>query len=221
MHRRKVITATLAAAFVATTAFAAPAQAAVADVDNGTITGRVVTPAGRPAAGVKVTVDDIEIARPFTTTTAVDGRYSIEVPAGDSYVVSFTDGHFQQYSPRKLSYDQARVYTVREGRTLRVSERLFRAATLGGRLTDSAGAPVAGASVDFINTETAFGLTATTDANGYYRFEKLAPGTVKVYFRTADGRSQWAHQATSYEEADVATLELGRVTTVSDSLLAP
>ncbi|XVV16312.1 carboxypeptidase-like regulatory domain-containing protein [Actinoplanes sp. CA-131856] len=219
MHRRKVITATLAAAFVATTAFAAPAQAAEADVDNGTITGRVVTPAGRPAAGIKVTVDDIDIARPFTTTTAADGRYSIEVPAGDSYVVSFTNGHLQQYSPRALSYEQAKVYTVREGRTLRVGERLFRPATLTGRLTDENGAAVAGASVDFVNTENAFGLRVTTDANGYYRFDKLAPGSVKVQFHAADGRQQWAHQAASYEEADVATLELGRVTTVSDSLL--
>ncbi|MFG1991968.1 carboxypeptidase-like regulatory domain-containing protein [Actinoplanes sp. NPDC048988] len=221
MRRRQVITATLAAAFVATTAFAAPAQAAGTDVDNGTIAGRVVTPAGRPAAGVKVTVDDIDTARPFTATTAADGRYAIEVPAGDAYVVSFTDGHLQQYSPRTLDFAQATVHTVREGRTLRVSERLFHAATLTGRLTDETGAPVAGASVDFVNIENAFGLTTTTGADGRYRFSKLAPGPVKVHFRTAGGRSQWAHQAASYEEADVATLKLGRVTAVSDSLLAP
>ena len=36
----------------------------------------------------------------------------------------------------------------------------------------------------------AIGSWKTTDANGNYRFEKLGPGTVKVHFRTADGRSQ-------------------------------
>ncbi|MEV4346848.1 carboxypeptidase-like regulatory domain-containing protein [Actinoplanes sp. NPDC049596] len=219
MHRRQVITTALAA-IVATTAFAAPAQAAESDGDTGVITGLVTTPNGRPAAGITVTVDDTEIARPFTTTTAADGRYSIEVPAGDAYVVSFVNGHLRQYSPRVTSYEQARVYTVVEGRKLRVNERLLRTATLTGHLADENGAPVAGATVGIINTETANEFQTTTAADGSFRFEKLAPGSVKVSFHALDGRRQWAHQKATYDEADAYTLRLGRVTTVNDSLLA-
>jgi hypothetical protein len=68
-------------------------------------------------------------------------------------------------------------------------------------------------------TDTAFEVRTTTDADGRYRFDKLSAWTVKVEFRTADGRVQWAHQKLDYSEANTFALTLGATTTVDDSLL--
>jgi hypothetical protein len=70
-----------------------------------------------------------------------------------------------------------------------------------------------------LQTDRAGDVPATTDANGQYRLEKLAPGAIKVFFHTADGREQWAYQKLSYDEAESFTLSLGTVTTVNDTLL--
>lgn len=186
---------------------------------SGVAGGRLTTATGQPAAGVIVSADDDNHARTWSTTTGADGTYSLRVPPGDAYVIGFKDGDFQQYAPHTVDRGLARHYTIRSGRTLRVSDRLLAAATLAGRLTDAAGAPVAGADVHFISTATAFEFVTTTDADGRYRFEKQNPGDIKVWFRLADGREQWAHQKLSYDEAETFTLALGAVTTVDEQLL--
>jgi protocatechuate 3,4-dioxygenase beta subunit len=184
----------------------------------GVIKGRLTTASGAPASNVKVTADDEDHARPWYTTTAADGTYALRVAPGTNYVISFADGQFTQYAPHTIDRAQARHYTVRSGRTLRVDDRLLPAASLHGRLVDAAGAPVAAARVRFINSY-AFERTTTTDADGRYSFDKLSPSEIKIQFRTADGRQQWAYQKLSYDEAETFTLSLGTVTTVNDQLL--
>ena len=78
---------------------------------------------------------------------------------------------------------------------------------------------MAAATFNITNTETAFGLQTTTNADGRYSFDKLNPGPVKVSFRTADGHRQYAYQALTYDEATEFALELGTTTTVDDTLL--
>ncbi|WP_250027148.1 carboxypeptidase regulatory-like domain-containing protein [Paractinoplanes maris] len=185
----------------------------------GSFAGRLTTASGRPAAGVSVTVDDYRTARAFQTTTSATGRYSLPVPPGGDYVVSYRDGTFRQYAPHTVDQALARHYTVASGQRVRVNDRLLRAASLTGRLVDAAGAPVAGATVRFIYTETAVELETTTDANGAYRFQKLNPGPIKVSFRTADGVGQYAYQAQSYDEATEFRLSLSNRTVVDDALL--
>ncbi|WP_157437021.1 carboxypeptidase-like regulatory domain-containing protein [Actinoplanes subtropicus] len=183
-----------------------------------TIRGTVLAASGGPAAGVTVTAENDEHAAAWSATTAADGTYTMRVAPDRYYVIRFTDGHFEQFAPGTLDRAQARQYPVRSGRTLRVSERLLPAASLTGRLVDAAGAPVADAAVHLVTTS-AQDFAAATDADGRYRLDKLAPGAVKVYFRLADGRVQWAYRKLSYEEADEVTLALGTVTTVNDQLL--
>lgn len=183
-----------------------------------TIKGRVLAASGGPAAGVPVTAEDDEHAAAWSATTAADGTYTMRVAPNREYVIRFTDGHFEQFAPGTPDRAQARRYPVRSGRTLQVNERLLPAASLTGRLVDAAGAPVADAEVHLV-TLSAQDFAATTDADGSYRLDKLAPGAVKVYFRPADGRVQWAYQKLSYDEADEFTLALGTVTTVNDQLL--
>ena len=183
----------------------------------GVITGRLLAATGGPAANVGVTADDYDTARSWNTTTAADGTYALRVPPGTNYVVTFRDGYFRQYAPHTVDQAQARHYTVRSGRTLRVDDRLLVAPSLTGRLVDAAGAPVADARVRFLS-DTAFELTTTTDADGRYRFDKLAAGTVRVSFRTTDNRVQWAYQALSYNDAAEIALPVGAVVTVDDQL---
>ncbi|MCO8270930.1 carboxypeptidase-like regulatory domain-containing protein [Actinoplanes sp. TRM 88003] len=185
----------------------------------GSFAGRLTTSAGGPAAGVAVTVDDYNTAREYKTTTGADGSYSVKVPPRGDYVVSYRDGNFRQYAVGTTDQQQARHYTVASGQNVRVNDRFLQAASLTGRLVDAAGAPVGSATVRFIYTETAFELQTTTDADGRYTFDKLNPGPIKVAFRTADGRSQYAYQAAGYDQATEFTLALGTVTTVDDTLL--
>lgn len=184
----------------------------------GTIKGKVLAASGEPAAGVQVTAENDEHAAAWDATTAADGTYAMRVAPNRDYVVRFTDGHLVQYAPATLDREQATHYVVRAGRTIRVSDRLLPAASLTGRLVDAAGAPVADAEVHVV-TMNAQDFQATTDGDGRYRIDKLAPGAVKVYFRLADGRLQWAHQKLTYDEADEFTLALGTVSTVDDQLL--
>ena len=183
----------------------------------GVITGRLRAATGGPAAGVSVTADDYDTARSWTATTAADGTYTLRVPPGTNYVVTFRDGNFRQYAPHTVDQSQAAHFTVRSGRTLRVDDRLLPAPALTGRLVDAAGAPVADAQVRFLS-DTASELTTTTDADGRYRFDKLAAGSVRVSFRTTDNRVQWAYQALSYNEAADIPLAVGTVATVDDQL---
>jgi protocatechuate 3,4-dioxygenase beta subunit len=184
----------------------------------GSFSGRLTTATGKPAAGVPVTVDDYNTARAFTTTTKANGTYAVPVPPRGDYVVSYRDGTFRQYAVGTIDQQRARHYKVASGQRVRVNDRFLQAATLTGRLVDAAGAPVAAATVSYYNTQTAFEQQTTTDANGHYTFAKLNPGTVKVSFRTTDGRRQYAYQAATYDEATEFTLTLGTVTTVNDTL---
>src|SRR5438067_3568225 len=52
--------------------------------------------------------------------------------------------------------------------------------SLTGNVTDPSGAVVSGAKVEALNTLTGVTQTATTDANGVYRFQNLQAGTYKV-----------------------------------------
>jgi len=185
----------------------------------GAIAGRVTAPTGGPAAGIVVTVTDRNTASAWDTVTAANGRYSVSLPPGTAYEVAFTNGELTQFSPRTLDPSEARLYTVRSGRTTRVNERLLAPAVLVGRLVDESGTPVAGAQVIVAITATAGEARTTTGPDGRYRFEALPPGDVTVGFIAPDGREQWAYQETSPAEADLITLSLGTVTTVDEMLL--
>ncbi|WP_306215262.1 MSCRAMM family protein [Actinoplanes sp. RD1] len=184
----------------------------------GAVAGRVTTATGEPAAGITVTVLDPTIES-WDTTTAADGTYSLSLPAGTGYLVSFTNGELTQYAPHTLDRDQAGRYTVAPGATTRIDEQLFTPAVLTGRLLDANGTPVAGAAVSVDILATASVAETTTGPDGTYRIGAMAAGEVVVGFTSPDGRRQWAYRKTSFDTADHITLTLGTVTTVDDTLL--
>jgi hypothetical protein len=186
----------------------------------GVVHGKLTRADGQAAAAVRVTASDYASANSWQTTTSSTGLYSLRVRPGAEYVISFADGNFVQYSPGTTDQQQARSYTVGSGQQLRVDDQLLSAPSLTGRLTDAAGAPIAGANVRFL-TDTANEFSTTTDADGRYRFDKLSEWTIKVEFRTADvePRVQWAYQKLNYNEATEFTLKTGTETIVDDTLL--
>ena len=186
----------------------------------GLIAGRVTAPGGGAAPGITVTVDEPTLSS-WSTSTAGDGSYSVSLPPGTAYTVSFTNGELTQYSPRTLDWTLARRYSVTSGRTTRVDERLLAPAVLTGRLFDESGLPVAGARVDVAIVATAGAVWTTTGPDGRYQFATMPPGDVTVGFTAPDGREQWAHQKISGAEADLIMLSLGSVTTVDETLLPP
>lgn len=65
-------------------------------------------------------------------------------------------------------------------------------ATLQGTIGDPHNAVVPGANVSLVNTATAVERKTVTDAEGYYLFQFLPPGTYLVTVQTARKSSGWS-----------------------------
>src|SRR5215510_3864370 len=59
----------------------------------------------------------------------------------------------------------------------------------------------------------------STDENGAYQLDNLAPGDYKVGFRLPGFVTQYAHQKLSFEAADLITVADGETTVVDEQVL--
>lgn len=81
------------------------------------------------------------------------------------------------------------------------------------------GQPAANVQITVRFTSGQVSAWATTDADGWYATTEIpAYNDYKVEFATPDWRRQWAHQKTSFEEADVFTVVGGQDTVVDEAL---
>jgi 5-hydroxyisourate hydrolase-like protein (transthyretin family) len=185
----------------------------------GFITGRFFGPDGEPAAHARVEATNVDNAAEHSGRTAADGTYRLRVQPNQTFTIGYAVGPSVQYVPHTFDRAQATKHFVRSGQTLRVTDRAVALSGMSGRLTDAAGAPAGGVSVEFYNVDTTAQSETVTRADGSYDVSgQLAPGRYKVRF-TAAGRSQYAHQALDYDSADVITLTSGRTAVVDDQLL--
>lgn len=134
----------------------------------GSIAGQVTDGEGQPLAGAHVVV--LEGPRFRSVETNEEGRYTLpELLPGGYLIQASKDG----YVPR--SEDG----TVTAGATLTLNFQLLRADPLPGRLrgrvTNAEGAGVAGATVQILE-----GPSTTTNAEGNYELNGLAPGERSV-----------------------------------------
>ena len=87
--------------------------------------------------------------------------------------------------------------------------------TITGRVLDSTGAVVPGATVLVVNTETNFQFTATTNQDGLYRVQSLGPGPYRVTFSAA-GFKKLVRENIDLRSGDVlaveGSLEVGSLT---------
>jgi protocatechuate 3,4-dioxygenase beta subunit len=82
-----------------------------------------------------------------------------------------------------------------------------------GHLLDGT-TPVPNVTVDVISPSFSFAGEATTDANGAFTVNDIAPGTYIVQFNLPGGVTQYSHSRSSFETADLITVSAG--TTVTD-----
>ncbi|HTZ06005.1 MAG TPA: carboxypeptidase regulatory-like domain-containing protein [Gaiellaceae bacterium] len=144
-----------------TTAVGSPGQASfvysVVGSFQGTITG-----GGAPLAGVQV-CDDVGDC----TTTAADGTYSLNAPAGSHSLVP------QRFVPGYSVADAIGPFTIAQGATQTVNYDYLPNGTVTGTVTTDTGAPLAGEVISFTYYDPVGGgylrqYTATSQADGSY-----------------------------------------------------
>jgi protocatechuate 3,4-dioxygenase beta subunit len=186
-----------------------PAHAATPGSIAGTLTN-----SGSPVAGVSVYVES-DVNGGGSATTDSTGHYAVAGLEPGQYRVHFVPAdHPDQYAYGKATYETANIITVTSGVQTTVNDKLLATGTISGTLSDSHGAPVAGAQVS------AFGSGgsgyAFTSSNGSYSMSVL-PGTYKISFLVG-GIEQYAHGKT-YDTADVFTVTATTTTTINETLI--
>jgi protocatechuate 3,4-dioxygenase beta subunit len=209
----------VASALVVAASVTALAVPALADDSTGTVTGRFSDSGNAVAATVFIASTDFSYFH--STPTDSGGNYTFtDVPAG-SYNVSFQlPSGFTQYAFGHLDPASADIITVSGGQTTTVDDSLVAHGSMSGHVTDSAGNPVANASVEANGvTDSVFAFT-TTDATGAYTLPALSGGDYRVSFQASFNTPvQYANNRTSFDQADLIHVTNGAATVEDQSLL--
>ncbi|HEU4422369.1 MAG TPA: carboxypeptidase-like regulatory domain-containing protein, partial [Pilimelia sp.] len=185
---------------------------------TGTVAGRLTDSAGQAVVGAQVTATDLEGDAWVDGYTDDEGRYSINV-LPDEYRVRFQIDGVTQWAYQARNQESAATFTVAVGQTVQVDDALLPTGSLGGRLVNAAGEPVAGATVALHQDGHSAGI-AGTDDNGEFQLARVLPGIYQVSFSLGNGLEQWAYGKRSEAEADAITVAVGEHTVVNERLLA-
>lgn len=177
------------------------------------LVGRVVDEQGKPLGGVEVFIPPASgplrgLPAPApSVVTDVEGRFEATVP-------SLRRLHLQYpYAcPEGRVFQRKRVMKNGEGPLPEVELVLPREVRLSGRVTDAAGAPVAGIKLSAAANGRGGGCvvdgapppcvhpeesrSVSTDADGRYRFDRLMPGWVAVVVSSGE-TTQWLRRRTT------------------------
>tara|TARA_B100001750_G_scaffold110577_1_gene87361 strand:- start:1187 stop:6853 length:5667 start_codon:yes stop_codon:yes gene_type:complete len=199
--------------------------------DCATIYGTIATPNGDPVANANVTVYDENGIPHATVTTEDDGKYSILVPAGNlTLIVSLGYPETDQMKLMKTSNNkllEKRNIIISEEQAMRqapsdinldleveaasISSRLYWDTDKNGEYgADEVAIPLI--TVEARNIRSDIVNSVTTDANGNYEFEGLAPGEYKVT-AVIDG-----HHLDLKSYLGTAAIQAGQDVTVDDGL---
>ncbi len=220
MHnsRRQGLGLLISAVLVAAVGAAAPAQAVV---ETGSIAGRL-TDNGSPVANAFVFVNGPSAAN---ATTDSNGFYRLEdLQPGEEYRVAFSIGPgLVQFAQSKLSDPTATRYVVKAGVETIVNDSLLPRGSVAGRLVDSDGSPISGASVSLANPAAGSGPGATTNAFGNWRIDTAFAASYEVLFQKFEvGIYQNAFGKPAFDpayRADLVTVAANTTTTVDDTAL--
>ncbi|MBV8208060.1 MAG: carboxypeptidase regulatory-like domain-containing protein [Acidobacteria bacterium] len=133
----------------------------LAPLNPGTVTGTVVTSGGSPVAGASVSADGV------TATTNAGGSYTLaNLPAG---AVTLTVS-----APGEQTATQSATVVAGSSTTVAPVTLTSNAGNVTGKVTDSSGNAIAGASVGF------GGASTTTDSTGAYSLDGIPAGTIQL-----------------------------------------
>src|SRR4051794_7279287 len=165
-----------------------PARAATTDA---TLAGRVVADGTKEALPrICVTAEEFDNGRggsQYTTTTGIDGRYSMTVGGGYDVLLQFEDCNSHVYAPEYFnntpSLSQATRFQVAPGGMRTINVGLAVGSVLTGRLNDSrSGEVVRGVTVRAQLPDTLMAsASATSGPAGVYKITGLAAGSYHVW----------------------------------------
>ncbi|HET6534178.1 MAG TPA: carboxypeptidase regulatory-like domain-containing protein [Actinoplanes sp.] len=191
---------------------------------TGSLGGRLTGSDGEPLqVGVSLRRGEDTVG---TTYTDDNGDYGFANVLPGEYAVSFytwNDGvGLEQYLYGTVLREQAHTFTVTAGEHTVANDSRPRPGTVQGRLTDPAGAPVAGRRVSVVlDSETdVLSYDATTEADGIWRIDGVFPARYRVSFTDVDsGRTQYAYGKGTAAAADRIEVTSGGTATVDDTWL--
>jgi hypothetical protein len=200
---------------------AAPAHAGVltaADPSSATVTGHITLSDGSPAAYARVLLWPTSGGLLPETITDPNGYYSFPAVTPREYRLTFElTGGPTFYAPGTVDWSAAQLFTFAAGQTTTVDEQFPATGRLVGHFTDN-GQPMSGVSIGG-SSPTGESFYAYTGADGSFTVTYL-PGSYRMSFRTPDGLLQYAHEKTSYYDADEVTITAG-TDTILEEHLAP
>ncbi len=169
--------------------------------------------------------------QPFSSSTDVNGAYTIRgMPTGD-YKVSFGNCGSGPYTTEwwndKPSRDTADPVTVTAGQTaVNTDAELARGGTMTGLITAPGGAPIQGACVNISSAQGpggSFFSAGPTGPDGTYTIQGITPGSYKAEFRSCGPSSYLTEYFDNAANANDATpIEIeAEATDVVDVELAP
>jgi hypothetical protein len=187
---------------------AGASTAPAAAVDVTTVAGTLTDALDQPLAYTYVTVQNTDGMAMYAFTDHT-GFYSADVMPG-SYRVSFDTTSGTQWAHQRITAAEASIFTVAEGETVRVDDKLLASGSLNGRLTKSNGTALQGSSVSLRRGDETL-ANSYTDSEGRYSFAEVLPGEYRLAF-------QW-DDTINYVPGPV-TVVSGE-TTVADGVLPP
>ncbi|TDA68928.1 MAG: hypothetical protein D9V47_06585 [Clostridia bacterium] len=157
---------------------------------GGSISGRVTDEAGNPIAGADVWADFWDGKWAGGTRTGADGCYTIRgLPGGDYRVQAEAPGWAREVYQDTLRHDQATQVTVTApGDTPNIDFTLEPGGIISGTVTDEAGNPLGGVSVEAGQVDGPGGSGTETGSDGTYTLIGLPFGTYNVF---SPGNSRW------------------------------
>src|ERR1700729_194131 len=197
------------------------AAAPVAMAATGTVEGTVTEAAGshKVLEGVSVTVYDAsdEGVRGSAVTDAT-GKYTVTVTSGEEYKIEFSKEpkYVAQYYNKALSFESATPFLV-EASPTKINAELQEPGAISGRVTNSAGTPIANVEVEAYGSNSEFESVrlAFTNTNGEYTLEGLPEGAYRIGFFPSEAgyRSQYYNGQTSFESATPVQVTAGQTDT--------
>ncbi|MFC7482004.1 carboxypeptidase regulatory-like domain-containing protein [Luedemannella flava] len=157
-----------------------------------------------------------------STVTNGLGAFAFPDLSSGTYKVKFTlPGYLDQWSSQKWDFESADIITVNDGAATTLNEEAAPHGQITGRLTSADGNAVVWAPVTATSTDGRIIAYADTDAYGRYTFAWLPTGGYKIAFMPFGwgGLTQFAHQKSRAEDADVIAVDAGATVTVDEEVM--